>query len=233
MTMPWDDEAGPETELELSILQAAVAPEPDGAYRFLLRTTRGDITGLLHVCEGEPGAAVLFGGASGGLEGPAGGLYARLSPALLEAGVSALRLDYRQPGDFDECLLDVLGALSFLKGIGAEHAVLVGHSFGGAVAIRAAEFSPLVSGVAALSSQLHGTENVAGIAPRPLLLVHGMDDQVLEATASEIIYQRAAEPKRLVLYADAGHALMQCGDELFELLREWIPQHARPAIGRQ
>ncbi len=227
MTSPWDEPPEAGGELELSILQAAVAPEAGGAYRLLLRTTRGDIFGLLHVCEGEPGAAVMISGASGGFDGPADGIYARLAPALLDAGVSTLRLHYRWPGVFDECLLDVLAALSFLKGVGARRAVLVGHSFGAAVAIRAGTLSPLVSGVVAMSSQLSGTEQVAELAPRPLLLVHGMEDQVLEAVASEIIYQRAAEPKRLVLYAEAGHSLVQCKDALFTLLQEWIPAHAR------
>ncbi len=206
-----------------------MGPEPDGSYRLMLRTTRGDIYGLLHVCEGGTGAAVMVGGASGGLDGPAGGLYARLGPALLNARVTTLRLDYRMPDVFDECVLDVLGGVSFLKGIGAERVVLAGHSFGGAVVIKAGELSPLVGGVVAMSSQLYGTDTVANLAPRPLLLVHGMDDQVLEATASEIIYQRAEEPKRLVLYAGAGHALTQCKDELFALLEEWIPAHAIPA----
>jgi pimeloyl-ACP methyl ester carboxylesterase len=227
VTTPWPEEPEP-AELEMRILQVAVAPDPSGAYRLVLQTSRGDIYGLFHVCEGEPGAAVMVGGAGGGLSGPAGGLYERLGVALLEAGVSTLRLHYRLPNAFDECVVDVMGALSFLKGIGAERVVLVGHSFGGGVVIRAAELSPLVSGVVALSSQLHGTDGVAAIAPRPVLLVHGTDDQVLESLASEIIYQRAAEPKRLVLYAGAGHGLIQCKDELFELLREWIPRHARP-----
>lgn len=226
MTMPWDDEPPP-ADLELSIRQVAVAPGPDGAYRFVLQTSRGDITGFLHVCEGEPGAVVMVGGAGGGVDGPADGVYARLAPALVLAGVSVLRLQYRQPGEFDECLLDVLGALSFLKGIGCTRAVLVGHSFGGAVVIKAAELSPLAAGVAAMSSQLYGTDNVAAVAPRPLLLVHGMDDQVLEATASEIIYGRAEEPKRIVLYAGAGHSLMQCKDDVFDLLLEWIPETLR------
>lgn len=232
MTFPWDDEVGrqpegsPTGELELSILQAGVLPQPDGAYRLLVRTSRGDITGLLHVAEGQPGASVMVGGASGGVDGPAGKLYERLGRALIEKGVTTLRLDYRLPNQFDECVVDVLAALSFLKGIGAGRVVLAGHSFGGAVVIRAGELSPLVSGVVAMSSQLYGTDSVADLAPRPLLLVHGMEDQVLEATASDIIYQRAAEPKQLVLYPGAGHSLIQCQDELFELLSAWIPEHA-------
>lgn len=248
MTMPWDREDEPAAELELKILQAGVAPQSDGSYDLLLRTSRGDITGDLLVCEGQTGAVIFCPGRLGSPDGPAGGLYTRLRTALAETGVSTLRPRYRWSGSspyegddrldrrflegmFDECVLDVMAAVSFLKGIGAERVVLVGHSWGGGVAIRVAELSPIVCAVAGLASHEHGTENVALIAPRPLLLVHGMDDQEIYATASEEIYQRAAEPKRLVLFAGAGHGLAQCKDELFELLREWIPAHAAPRRG--
>jgi dienelactone hydrolase len=218
-----------EDELSLSIEGVALAPEGEADYRLILRTSRGDIPGRFTVCEGETGAAVLVGGASGGLDGPAGGIYARLASALRARRVSTLRLHYRRPGELEECVLDVLGALSFLKGVGATRAVVVGHSFGGAVAIRAGVLSPMVVGVVALSSQLHGARDVAQLSPRPLLLVHGMDDQVLEATASETIYQWAEEPKRIVLYAGAGHGLQECREELNELLAQWIPERAAPA----
>ncbi len=230
--MPWDNEPEAPADLELSIRRAAVAPEPDGSYRLMLDTTRGMLTGVLHVAEGETGAAVMVSGALGGVDGPAGSIYARLGTALVDRGVTTLRLEYRQPGEFDESLLDVMAALSFLKGVGAERVVLIGHSFGGGVAVRAGSLAPIVCAVAAMSSQLFGTEEAGSLAPRPLLLVHGMDDQVLEATASDIIYNRAHEPKRLVLYAGAGHALDQCKAELYDLLLDWIPEQARPSQGR-
>lgn len=234
MTFPWDDAAEPgsnEPEYTLAIEGVALAPSDDAEaeYRLILRTSRGEIPGLFTVCEGETGAAVLVSGANGGFDGPADGIYARLAATLRTLGVSTLRLHYRQPGEFQECVLDVLGAISFLKGIGAERVALVGHSFGGTVVISAGVLSPLVSGVAALSSQLYGTSEVAQLAPRPLLLVHGMEDVVLEATASETLYARAEEPKRLVLYAEADHSLNHCRAELEELLTDWIPVQARSA----
>jgi uncharacterized protein len=225
--MTWPENQ-PDDELQLSILGVALSPQGEGEYRLMLRTSRGDVAGEFSVCEGETGAAVLLSGASGGFDGPADRLYPALASALRDLRVSTLRLDYRRPGEFDECLLDALGALSFLKGIGAERVVVAGHSFGGAVAIRAGTLAPIVSGVVAMSSQLHGAREVAELAPRPLLLVHGMDDQVLEATASETIFAWAEEPKRIVLYAGAGHSLIQCRQELLELLSEWIPAHAAP-----
>jgi hypothetical protein len=171
---------------------------------------------------------VLFvAGARGGYDGPAHKLYERLARSLLVDGISALRVDYRSPGDFTECVLDVLGGLSFLKGLGTRRAALVGHSFGAAVVIKAGELSPLVSAVASLSPQLYGTKDVAQLAPRPLLLVHGMKDGVLGKEASEDIYARASEPKRIVLYAEADHSLNQEAEALFSLLREWLVINTR------
>jgi alpha/beta superfamily hydrolase len=218
-----DDLSG---DLELSILGVAGRETVEGAMDVLINTTRGEIAGVLHPCEAEPGAAVMVGGALGGLEGPAGGLYPRLGRALSApeppGGLTTLRLDYRQPGEFQECVLDVLAGVSFLKGIGARGVALVGHSFGAAVAIKAGELSETVVGVAALSSQLYGTRSVERLAPRPLLLVHGTADTMLDAEASRDIYERAREPKRLELYEGADHSLLQCRDELFELLERWL-----------
>lgn len=216
--------------LELSILGVAARERPDGALEVLINTSRGELSGILHPREGEPGAAIFVGGAVGGLEGPAGGLYPRLAEALASpeapSGLSSLRLHYREPGEFQECVLDVLGGVSFLKGIGARRVALVGHSFGAAVAIKAGELSELVGGVAALSPQLYGTRTVERLAPTSLLLVHGAADGVLDCAASRDIYDRALEPKRLVLYDGADHTLLQCRDELFELLREWLTEIA-------
>ena len=218
-----DDLSG---DLELTIQAVAAREGRDGTFDVIINSSRGEIAGVLHPCEGQPGAAVFVGGALGGLDGPAAGLYLRLAQSLARPeageGLSALRLHYRRPGDFQECVLDVLGAISFLKGIGARRVALVGHSFGAAVAIKAGELSERVTGVAALSSQLHGTRSVGRLSPKSLLLAHGTADGVLDCAASRDIYDRARDPKRLVLYEGADHTLAQCADELFELLRGWL-----------
>ncbi|MEJ5221196.1 MAG: alpha/beta hydrolase [Tepidiforma sp.] len=219
----WDDAEEPE-DLDLRILRVAAAPleSQPGALRIRLETTRGTIDGILHPVEGGTAALVCVGGAMGGLDGPADRLYARL-PALLEPSrVTVLRLDYRQPNVFEECVLDVLAGCSFLRGIGAAELALVGHSFGGAVVIKAAELHPAVRGVVAMSPQLYGTADVETLG-RPLLLIHGMADSVLSHEASEDIYRRASEPKRIALYAEAGHSLIQARDDIDRLLAEWLP----------
>ena len=213
-------------DVELAIEAVAARKRDDGALDVAISTSRGEIAGILHPCEGEPAAAVYVGGALGGFDGPARKIYRRLASALAaperDGGLTGLRLHYRRPGEFQECVLDALAGLSFLKGIGARRAAVVGHSFGAAVAIKAGELSELVTGVAALSSQLYGTRSVERLAPKSLLLAHGTADGMLDCAASRDIYDRALEPKRLVLYDGADHSLASCADELFELLRAWL-----------
>ena len=219
-------------DLELAITNVAAHPEPGGNLRVLIGTTRGEIRGILHPCATEPGAAIYVGGAMGGFEGPANDIYGRLADRL-KPRLSGLRIHYRQPGEFEECVLDVLTGVSFLRGIGANGGVaLVGHSFGGAVVIKAGELSPNVAGVVALSPQLHGTRTVEALG-KPLLLVHGMRDGILDHAASEDIHARALEPKRLVLYAEADHTLVQAASDLEELLAAWLPKTVAhcPAFG--
>jgi hypothetical protein len=50
-----------------------------------------------------------------------------------------------------------------------------------------------------------------------------MKDGILDHAASEDIHARAVEPKRLVLYAESDHSLMQNAGDLEELLARWIP----------
>jgi hypothetical protein len=227
-----DDPGADDRDLELAITQVGAHPEPDGKLRVMIGTTRGEIRGVLHPCGTAPAGAIYLGGAMGGFEGPANDIYGRLADRL-RPSMSGLRMHYRRPGDFEECVLDVLTGVSFLRGMGATGGIaLVGHSFGGAVVIKAGQLSPSVTGVAALSPQLHGTRTVEALG-KPLLLVHGMRDGVLDHAASEDIHARALEPKRIVLYAEADHSLNQAADDLEELLATWLPGvvASRPAIG--
>lgn len=165
---------------------------------------------------------IWVGGAGGGLDGPAGGLYPRIAERLAQDEVSSLRLHYREPNELPECVLDTLLGAEYLRARGRTRAVLVGHSFGGAVAIEAGAASEMVVGVAALSSQTYGTGSVRRLSPRRLLLMHGMSDDVLPDTCSRDLYRRAREPKRILLYPDCGHGLDECRDQVDGDLLEWI-----------
>ena len=88
--------------------------------------------------------------------------------------------------------------------------------------ISAAPLSPLVKAVAALSSQTAGARGADQVSPRPLLLVHGEEDHRLPPDCSRQIFAWAKQPKKLVLYPEAGHGLRQCKAELRELLANWL-----------
>lgn len=213
----------PPDDLTLSLKNVAASPGdvPD-SLNLMLQTTRGDIKGIFHPVEGGSGAAIFVGGAMGGLDGPANSLFKRIPDKLRDSAVSSLRLHYRHPDDLEECVLDVLAGCSFLKGIGATDIVLVGHSFGGAVVIKAGQLHEMVRAVVSMSPQLHGTRQVESLG-KPLLLIHGATDSVLDSEASEDIFRRALDPKRLVLYGDTGHSLIQASISVERELASWIP----------
>jgi pimeloyl-ACP methyl ester carboxylesterase len=101
---------------------------------------------------------------------------------------------------------------------------VVGHSFGGAVAISVARYTTHVRAVVAMSSQSFGAEDVVLLAPRPLLLIHGERDGVIPPDIAKTIYEWAFEPKRLVMLEGAGHGLREVRDDVRTLLLDWLPQ---------
>lgn len=187
-------------------------------------------------CEqfGEPeGTAILWVfGAGGGFGGPAGGAYTRLGERLAAESTGSLCVDYRRPGNLKSCVEDVLAGVDYLARNGASDVLLVGHSFGGAVVIRAAILEARVSGVVALSSQSYGTEGVESISPRPILLIHGEQDEVLPAHCSVDIFQRANEPRDLILYPGCRHGLDQCVEALDRDLLRWFRAHIHHRTAR-
>ena len=166
----------------------------DDGERVVLQTGRGPVECRFHAAPRGDAAVLWVFGAGGGLGGPAGGLYPRLAGQLAPEGVASLRVDYRRPAQLAECVHDALAGVGYLGERGRSRVVLVGHSFGGAVVVSAAAQSRAAIAVAALSSQSSGTEAVATLAPRPLLVVHGTADEILPDRAGRDIHARAREP---------------------------------------
>lgn len=236
LTPPAGDSDPEDLTLRITGVQARPREMDDGApdpskLEMRLATTRGEISALLDVSEGQTGALITCSGAMGGdheTRGPADNVYRRLSERLPAEGISTLRIHYRIAGEFEECVLDLLGACSFLSGIGAERIVLAGHSFGGAVVIKTAQILPQVQGVISLSPQLFGTRQVDEMH-KPLLLIHGTADGILHHQASQDIYERANEPKKLVLIPDGGHGLAEDPETVMSEMHEFVHQYAGPS----
>ena len=189
--------------------------------RVFIATEDGEIECIFHPAGGGRGVIWLCG-ALGGFDGPSFGIFKILSEQMVADGISSLRLHYRFPGEFEECVLDVLAGIDFLKQRGIDRLALVGHSFGGAVAIQTGIMSREVKAVVGLSSQTYGARRVAELAPRHLLLIHGERDRNLPAVSSRYIYEWARQPKELHILKNNGHFLREAHDALLKQLREWL-----------
>lgn len=203
-----------DNDFELKLGQVFATQLPDDALDLDIESSRGPITAVFYPVPGKVGAVLWAGGG--------GELGLSLSQELRSFGISSLRLHYRRDGVFPECVLDALGGLSFLRGVGAEEVVVVGASFSGAVAICAGAMGEGVKAVAALCPQRSGTHLANKLSPRSLLLIHGTADTVILPAASEDIYHRAQEPKELVYIEGAEHGFAGHQEEIRGLLRPWI-----------
>ena len=191
-------------------------------------TMRGLLSILWHEpAEGtaaQPGAIVLCGGAMGGMLGPGDALYHRLGVEWSARGVPVLRISYRRPNDLDLCCVDLAAAAQLaIGGAGAEKVVLMGHSFGGAVAVRVGVgLHDMVAGVATFATQSAGCEVAGGLQGLPLLLFHGDRDEILPIEASEMVRMIAGSGELVRLPGD-GHLLAKSDDAIWERLEEWLP----------
>ena len=189
---------------------------------------RGLLTLLWHEpadgVEVQPGALVLCGGAMGGLLGPGEALYHRLGEEWSRRGVAVLRVSYRKPNDLDLCCVDVAAAVQLaIGGAGADKVVLMGHSFGGAIAVRVGVgLNEMVAGIATFATQSAGCEVAGGLAETPLLLFHGERDEILPIEASEMVRMIAGTGELVRLPGD-GHLLAKSDDIIWDRLEEWLP----------
>ena len=206
-----------------------------------LPSARGPIRCAYHPVEDAPvaeatssrrAAVAMVGGGDGGLDGPAEAIYPTLAGDLAAHGIASLRVDFRIhqfPGDLDEGVHDLLEGVRFLLADGVERIGVLGHSFGGAVVIDAAAQHHGIDSVVTLATQTAGAQRVADIAPRPLLLVHGLDDVRLTPDCSRQLHRLAGAPKRLELLERATHSLRQRREDLRTLLRDWFLETLGPS----
>lgn len=172
---------------------------------------------------GSDRAVVCVGGVGGGFDSPADGLYPWLGATVAGAGTGAVvQVAFRRAGDLDASVADCGGALRFLEERGATVLAVVGHSFGGAVAIQAAAGDEAVRTVVTLATQGYGTDAVVELGDRcSLLAVHGAHDEVLSDVCSRRVAAAHGGRSRLAV-VDAGHVLDEVADELREVVLAWL-----------
>jgi len=167
---------------------------------------------------------VLLGGAMGGFSGPAGSLYLELGEYYAAAGKGVICCDYRRPDKLDLSLLDGAATADWAMREGARRFVVVGHSFGGAVAVQlGTALTGHCVGVATLATQSAGCEGAAQLGPTPLVLFHGDRDIILGPENSAMV-QALAGGGDLRIIPGADHAFAEGRDALRDQLVEWIDE---------
>ena len=209
----------------LTVQEIEIAP---GFRHLEIYTMRGLLTLLWHGPTDAEEVLVTCGGGMGSLLGPADSLYHDLGMRLADAGIGTIRVGYRKPNDLSRCVHDVTAAADLAGRRGARRFIVMGHSFGGAVAIQTgAVLGKHCRGVITLATQSAGCEVASELQETPLLLFHGTEDEILPPQTSEIV-QALAGHGGVILLPGAGHLLSEASDEIRERLYEWIP--ARLAV---
>jgi fermentation-respiration switch protein FrsA (DUF1100 family) len=70
------------------------------------------------------------------------------------------------------------------------------------------------------------------IAPRPILLIHAGDDTLVSPEESESLYDRAGDPKKLLILPGVGHTDFYLGDALEQVTAaslDWYKRYLPPA----
>jgi alpha/beta superfamily hydrolase len=215
----------PETPLDaLGIMASQQAIIGPNLRHVEMYTRRGLLSLLWHEPDGEAQkvGVVMVGGAMGGMLGPGDSLFHALGEQLVTQGIPSIRLSYRKPNDMDSCCVDTAAAVQLLVGSGADAVVVMGHSFGGAVAIRVAVgLSAMVCGVVTFATQSAGCEIAGGLHSTPLLMFHGDNDSILPLEASEVVRSIAGTGDLHVMYGD-DHLLAKSHDVMLSTTMDWL-----------
>ena len=95
-------------------------------------------------------------------------------------------------------------------------------------AIKEADYPPSVEEWGDGFRRVSPIECVAGIAPRPLLLVHGDQDETVDISHARRLYEASGEPKQISVIEGAGHRLRQ-DDRAVAAVLVWL----KSQCGRQ
>jgi uncharacterized protein len=179
---------------------------------------------------------------------------------LVNLGYDVLAIDYRGFGTstdvapteagIEEDTRAVLAWMTARLG-GADRLFLYGHSLGAAVAIQRAAIDPPPALIVESSfASIQEFEEDAALMDIPddyvaadgwasstrirsigrVLILHGLADDFVRSEFSELLYQRAQEPKQLVLVegADHGTVASSMGPRYAETVRGWVDRFIAP-----
>ena len=159
--------------------------------------------------KGQPGQR----GARIGAVGYSAGGFILACAAARDAGIDAIALA-GTPGNFREQVVREVGGPGSLKSIGAMLALAFFHD--------------------ASAGDPQASECVSQISPRPLLVIAGQNDPIVDPTFAEKLYRLAGAPKELWVVPGAAHVdyLLASGDIYRNHILRFFRDALLPAIAR-
>ena len=73
--------------------------------------------------------------------------------------------------------------------------------------------------------QVRPIDQIQKVSPRPLLIVHGTADDVVDPSQAWVLYERAGEPKQILMVEGAGHRL-RIEERAMENTLKWLKSQA-------
>ncbi len=160
-----------------------------------------------------------------------------------------------------DAVISMVHLLEVQPGVDEGRVAVRGSSLGGFLAICAAAAAPEIAGVIAICPAAEGHlargvrsgrfdmragdpvdleawllaqdvgEAVERIAGRPLVLMHAEGDTQIPSDHSEELYERAGEPRKLVIAPGGAHTTVQHDAELQGVALRWLDRELRAAAG--
>jgi len=170
---------------------------------------------------------------------------------LAENGFITLAFDFRSFGDsiggFDSSKIkdDALAAVTALTNfsrVDRENIALVGASMGGVAAVLAAAESNSVKALAAVSTPpswkgLEPFAEIGKISPRPVLVISGVEDGLLDVRAARTLYLHAREPRQWIELPTNRHGTdifaTESAAELEKSLLDFLDSSLNPQIAKK
>jgi alpha/beta superfamily hydrolase len=87
--------------------------------------------------------------------------------------------------------------------------------------IKDDDFPPSLDDWMAGFNHVYSLEWVSQLAPRPILIIHSTDDDVVPVESSQNLFNTAAEPKDIVIVKGAGHQL-RLSTQAMDAAMDWL-----------
>lgn len=87
--------------------------------------------------------------------------------------------------------------------------------------IKDVDFPPSLGDWMAGFNHVYSLEWVAKLTPRPILFIHGTDDDVVPVDSSRDLFSNAEEPKDIIIIQGAGHQL-RLSEQAMDAALDWL-----------